>query len=153
MKIMNISKPQNELKESLNELDKNSKLDSLEEKISNGEVEKDQEQVSDGDEDDEDLLAACISMGIQNNRYFNILYYIIILVIILFFLFYFELIYIFIILIFLNITDIDNHSKHPQVKNHYSRNHRIFWYAVKERQFQIDWNLQFQSLLLLWTYQ
>lgn len=62
MKITNISKPQNELKESLNELDKNSKLDSLEEKISNGEVEKDQEQVSDGDEDDEDLLAACISI-------------------------------------------------------------------------------------------
>lgn len=75
MKITNISKSQNELKESLNELDKNSKLDSLEEKINNGEVEKDQEQVSDGDEDDEDLLAACISMGIQNNRYFNILYY------------------------------------------------------------------------------
>lgn len=75
MKITNISKPQNELKELLNELDKNNKLDSLEEKISNGEVEKDQEQVSDGDEDDEDLLAACISMGIQNNRYFNILHY------------------------------------------------------------------------------
>ncbi|KAI4482145.1 hypothetical protein M0802_013794 [Mischocyttarus mexicanus] len=33
------------------------------------EVEKQPEQISDGDEDDEDMLAACISMGIQNNRY------------------------------------------------------------------------------------
>ncbi|XP_043681586.1 adenomatous polyposis coli protein-like isoform X1 [Vespula pensylvanica] len=33
------------------------------------EVEKQPEQISDGDEDDEDMLAACISMGMQNNRY------------------------------------------------------------------------------------
>lgn len=26
------------------------------------------DQVSDGDEDDEDLLAACINIGMQNNR-------------------------------------------------------------------------------------
>ncbi|XP_066592581.1 adenomatous polyposis coli protein-like isoform X2 [Prorops nasuta] len=32
-------------------------------------TEKEQDQVSDGDEDDEDMLAACISMGMQNNRY------------------------------------------------------------------------------------
>lgn len=35
------------------------------------EVEKQPEQISDGDEDDEDMLAACISMGMQNNRYSN----------------------------------------------------------------------------------
>ncbi|XP_033364970.1 adenomatous polyposis coli protein-like isoform X1 [Bombus vosnesenskii] len=69
MKISNISKPQNELKEPSNELDKDIKENSLEEKVSNVEAEKDQEQVSDGDEDNEDMLAACISMGIQNNRY------------------------------------------------------------------------------------
>ncbi|KAK2582442.1 hypothetical protein KPH14_004752 [Odynerus spinipes] len=33
------------------------------------EVEKQPEQVSDGDEDDEDMLAACINIGMQNNRY------------------------------------------------------------------------------------
>lgn len=75
MKIPNISKPQNELKEPSNELDKDIKENSLEEKVSNVEAEKDQEQVSDGDEDNEDMLAACISMGIQNNRYFNSLQY------------------------------------------------------------------------------
>lgn len=72
MKIVNTSKSQTDLKESSNELDKNIKVDSSEEKVNNAEVEKEQEQVSDGDEDDEDMLAACISMGIQNNRYFNI---------------------------------------------------------------------------------
>lgn len=75
MKISNISKPQNELKEPSNELDKDIKENSLEEKVNNVEAEKDQEQVSDGDEDNEDMLAACISMGIQNNRYFNSLQY------------------------------------------------------------------------------
>lgn len=71
MKIpkMNIPKPQNELKKPSNELDKDIKENSSEEKVNNVEIEKDQEQVSDGDEDDEDMLAACISMGIQNNRY------------------------------------------------------------------------------------
>ena len=73
MKIpkMNIPKPKNELEESPNELDKDIKENSSEEKVNNVEIEKDQEQVSDGDEDDEDMLAACISMGIQNNRYLS----------------------------------------------------------------------------------
>ncbi|CAK9818330.1 Adenomatous polyposis coli protein [Anthophora plagiata] len=69
LKIATASKPQNELKETSNDLEKNIKVNPVEEKTSNVEVEKDQEQVSDGDEDDEDMLAACISMGIQNNRY------------------------------------------------------------------------------------
>ncbi|KOC67917.1 Adenomatous polyposis coli protein [Habropoda laboriosa] len=69
VKIPTAPKPQNELKETSNDLDKNIKVNSVEEKTNNVEVEKDQEQVSDGDEDDEDMLAACISMGIQNNRY------------------------------------------------------------------------------------
>ncbi|XP_076232807.1 uncharacterized protein LOC143178175 [Calliopsis andreniformis] len=65
IKSTNCSKMQSELKEVSNDIDKKIiKERSLVEKI-----EKDQEQVSDGDEDDEDMLAACISMGIQNNRY------------------------------------------------------------------------------------
>lgn len=73
MKIpkMNIPKPKNELEESPNELDKDIKENLSKEKVNNVEIEKDQEQVSDGDEDDEDMLAACISMGIQNNRCLN----------------------------------------------------------------------------------
>ncbi|XP_053982611.1 adenomatous polyposis coli protein-like [Hylaeus volcanicus] len=69
LKITNGSKMQSEVKDSSNNLDKNIKVESSEEKVNNAETEKDQEQVSDGDEDDEDMLAACISMGIQNNRY------------------------------------------------------------------------------------
>lgn len=56
------------MKEASSDVAKTIKVDSSGEKASNAEVEKDQEQVSDGDEDDEDMLAACISMGIQNNR-------------------------------------------------------------------------------------
>ncbi|XP_012138832.1 adenomatous polyposis coli protein-like isoform X2 [Megachile rotundata] len=69
LKITNSSKIQDELKKTSNNLDKNVKETPVEEKVNNAETEKDQEQVSDGDEDDEDMLAACISMGIQNNRY------------------------------------------------------------------------------------
>ncbi|CAL7942259.1 unnamed protein product [Xylocopa violacea] len=69
MKISNISKPENKSKEPPNDPNKDIKVDATEEKVSNMGIEKEQEQVSDGDEDDEDMLAACISMGIQNNRY------------------------------------------------------------------------------------
>lgn len=69
LKITNGSKAKSELKEASSDVAKTIKVDSSGEKASNAEVEKDQEQVSDGDEDDEDMLAACISMGIQNNRY------------------------------------------------------------------------------------
>lgn len=37
-------------------------------KINNSENNVKEEQVSDGDEDDEDMLAACINMGMQTNR-------------------------------------------------------------------------------------
>ncbi|XP_076636927.1 uncharacterized protein LOC143349497 [Colletes latitarsis] len=63
MKVTNGSKAQN------GSSDKSIKGDSCAEKATHADTEKDQEQVSDGDEDDEDMLAACISMGIQNNRY------------------------------------------------------------------------------------
>ncbi|XP_034190505.2 adenomatous polyposis coli protein isoform X1 [Osmia lignaria lignaria] len=69
LKITNSSKMENDLKKNSNDLGKDVKETSSVEKINNVETEKDQEQVSDGDEDDEDMLAACISMGIQNNRY------------------------------------------------------------------------------------
>lgn len=36
--------------------------------ISGSENKTKEEQVSDGDEDDEDMLAACINMGMQTNR-------------------------------------------------------------------------------------
>ncbi|XP_076683576.1 uncharacterized protein LOC143376791 [Andrena cerasifolii] len=68
LKVTNGSKSRAELKEAATELAKEIKEESAE-KVGNAEAEKDQEQVSDGDEDDEDMLAACISMGIQNNRY------------------------------------------------------------------------------------
>lgn len=67
LKVTNSSKSRSELKEAATDLAKEIKEESTE-KASNVEAEKDQEQVSDGDEDDEDMLAACISMGIQNNR-------------------------------------------------------------------------------------
>ncbi|KYQ54191.1 Adenomatous polyposis coli protein [Trachymyrmex zeteki] len=38
-------------------------------KINSSESDVKEEQVSDGDEDDEDMLAACINMGMQTNRY------------------------------------------------------------------------------------
>ncbi|XP_018401687.1 PREDICTED: adenomatous polyposis coli homolog, partial [Cyphomyrmex costatus] len=38
-------------------------------KINSSESNLKEEQVSDGDEDDEDMLAACINMGMQTNRY------------------------------------------------------------------------------------
>jgi len=37
-------------------------------KINSSESDVKEEQVSDGDEDDEDMLAACINMGMQTNR-------------------------------------------------------------------------------------
>lgn len=70
MKITNGSETQSNLKEVSKHLNKSIKENSSVEKNINVEAEKDQEQVSDGDEDDEDMLAACISMGIQNNRYY-----------------------------------------------------------------------------------
>jgi adenomatosis polyposis coli protein len=36
--------------------------------INESESKTKEEQVSDGDEDDEDMLAACINMGMQTNR-------------------------------------------------------------------------------------
>ncbi|XP_076652002.1 uncharacterized protein LOC143358611 [Halictus rubicundus] len=69
VKIPNSSKALSEIKEVSNDTNDSPKEDLCKEKTANTEVEKDQEQVSDGDEDDEDMLAACISMGIQNNRY------------------------------------------------------------------------------------
>ncbi|XP_076299236.1 uncharacterized protein LOC143218119 [Lasioglossum baleicum] len=69
VKIPNSSKALSEIKEVSNDINDSPKEDLCKEKTANAEVEKDQEQVSDGDEDDEDMLAACISMGIQNNRY------------------------------------------------------------------------------------
>lgn len=36
--------------------------------INNSKSKEKEEQVSDGDEDDEDMLAACINMGMQTNR-------------------------------------------------------------------------------------
>ncbi|KZC08828.1 PREDICTED: adenomatous polyposis coli protein-like [Dufourea novaeangliae] len=69
VKITETTKAMSEVKVASNDTDKNTKEGSCEEKTTNVEVEKDQEQVSDGDEDDEDMLAACISMGIKNNRY------------------------------------------------------------------------------------
>lgn len=42
--------------------------DMLNMKISSSESNVKEEQVSDGDEDDEDMLAACINMGMQTNR-------------------------------------------------------------------------------------
>nr|XP_031829784.1 adenomatous polyposis coli protein-like [Nomia melanderi]XP_031829785.1 adenomatous polyposis coli protein-like [Nomia melanderi] len=69
VKITNSSKALSEIKEATNDIDQNAKEDSSKEKVTSTDAEKDQEQVSDGDEDDEDMLAACISMGIQNNRY------------------------------------------------------------------------------------
>lgn len=43
--------------------------DMLNMKISSSESNVKEEQVSDGDEDDEDMLAACINMGMQTSRY------------------------------------------------------------------------------------
>lgn len=73
MKIANNSKALSEIKEASNDIDQNAEEDSPKEKVTSTDAEKDQEQVSDGDEDDEDMLAACISMGIQNNRYIVLL--------------------------------------------------------------------------------
>jgi len=42
--------------------------DMLNMKITNSESDVKEEQISDGDEDDEDMLAACINMGMQTNR-------------------------------------------------------------------------------------
>lgn len=42
--------------------------DMLNMKISSSESNVKEEQVSDGDEDDEDILAACINVGMQTNR-------------------------------------------------------------------------------------
>ncbi|XP_078042764.1 uncharacterized protein LOC144473078 [Augochlora pura] len=69
VKIPNNTKVLSEIKETSSDINSSPKEDLCKEKIVTAEVEKDQEQVSDGDEDDEDMLAACISMGIQNNRY------------------------------------------------------------------------------------
>ncbi|XP_017890829.1 adenomatous polyposis coli protein-like [Ceratina calcarata] len=70
VKIPNTSEPPlKETKETETKVEKDDKVNLPEEKVSNVETEKEQEQVSDGDEDDEDILAACISRGIQNNRY------------------------------------------------------------------------------------
>nr|XP_033332657.1 adenomatous polyposis coli protein-like [Megalopta genalis] len=69
VKIPNNTKVLSEIKEATSDINNSPKEDLSKEKIVTVEVEKDQEQVSDGDEDDEDMLAACISMGIQNNRY------------------------------------------------------------------------------------
>lgn len=42
--------------------------DMLNMKINSSESNVKEEQVSDGDEDDEDILAACINVGMQTNR-------------------------------------------------------------------------------------
>jgi len=42
--------------------------DLLNMKITSSESDVKEEQISDGDEDDEDMLAACINMGMQTNR-------------------------------------------------------------------------------------
>jgi len=42
--------------------------DMLNMKITSSESDVKEEQISDGDEDDEDMLAACINMGMQTNR-------------------------------------------------------------------------------------
>lgn len=42
--------------------------DMLNMKINSSENNVKEEQVSDGDEDDEDMLAACINVGMQTNR-------------------------------------------------------------------------------------
>lgn len=70
-KIPNSSEaPLKEVKETETKVnEKDDKVDPPVEDVGNVEAEKEQEQVSDGDEDDDDILAACISRGIQNNRY------------------------------------------------------------------------------------
>lgn len=116
----------NESKEASNDTGKSGKVDSPADKPSNAEAEKDQEQVSDGDEDDEDMLAACISMGIQNNRCairFRIPFEAIR-----------SLFARFKIYMYICVTGTVNPSRRPRLRNPSSRNHRTPWLAARGRQ-------------------
>lgn len=69
IKSSDYSKSKDKLEEVLGSVHKSTEKDQSFVKVNTIDVEKQPEQVSDGDEDDEDMLAACISIGMQNNRY------------------------------------------------------------------------------------
>lgn len=71
VKIPNDTKTYRMMEEAFNTTEKDVDVlekDVLNMKINNSEDSVKEEQVSDGDEDDEDMLAACINVGMQTNR-------------------------------------------------------------------------------------